>query len=116
MNFSDQEVSTVELQTIKRLDMQRLQNRQPIVYEMGTSWKTIIVTFDAYTTPMVWKKLDALRKVKSIMTLTMYYSDGVTQAETYSVRIDPILPTYYYGGKLDAMTALGMVLYEAAAG
>jgi len=116
INFSKAEVNRVEIKTIKRLDVQRLQNRQPIIYELGTSWKTIYVTLDPYKTPMTVTKLQSLRTVTDIMTLTMYYSDGVTQSETFDVRIDPRAKSFYMGGYVDAETPLEMVLYEAESG
>ena len=96
--------------------MQRLQNRQPIIYELGASWKTVNVTFEPDVSKLTWEKLNLLRSVTDIMTLTMYYNDGVTQSETYNVRIDPIVKVYFYAGKLSAMTPIEAVFYEAVAG
>lgn len=116
VNFSDQEVNRIEIDTKKEIDLQRLQNRQPIVYELGSSYKIINVTLDAYMTPMTLNKLDAIRKVTDIMTMTMYYSDGVTQAEKFDVRINPVNRLFYEGGNRDAETPLSMVFFEANAG
>ena len=115
ISFYKDEVDRVEIKTIKQTDLQRLQNRAPIIYELGTSWKTLFVTFHPYS-KLTWQKVEHLRKITDIMTLTMYYSDGVTQSESLSVRIDPILHTFFYGGLLSAATPINAIFYEAAAG
>jgi hypothetical protein len=113
LNYSKFEVDRVELRTEKKLDLQRLQNREPIIYELGTDWKLITVTLNPAATPMTVSKLEAIRQVTDIMTLTMYYSDGVTQAEQYNVRVNPNAASYFYGGHVDAMKELELVFYEA---
>lgn len=116
ITFSGLEVNQVLIRTGKKIDLQRLQNRQPVVYELGESYKTITVRLDAYATPMTQKKLEALRRVTSIMTMTMYYSDGVTQAEQFSVRSNPLDPSYYAAGGSDADREMGLTVWEASAG
>lgn len=116
INFSKFEVNQVEISTNKLLDLQRLQNRQPILYELSQSYKIINVTLEPYKTPMTMTKLEALRTVSDIMTMTLYYSDGVTQAEQFDVRTDPGNKSYYKMGYRDAGTEMGMVFYEAESG
>jgi nitrate reductase NapAB chaperone NapD len=106
-------VNTVQIRTFKKLDLQRLQNRQPVVYELGASWKIIDVILDGYMSAMTMDKLEAIRKVTNIMTMTLYYSDGTTQAEQYSVRIDPGAKSHYLAGNRSAQDQLGLVFYEA---
>ena len=116
INFSKFEVNQVQIATLKKVDLQRLQNRQPVVYEMGASYKIIDIILDEYMTPMTMSKIEAIRKVKDIMTMTMFYSDGVTQAEQMNVRIDPGAKSFYLAGHRSAQDKLGMVLFEAAGG
>jgi len=116
VNFSEFEVNQVQIATLKKVDLQRLQNRQPVVYEMGASYKIIDIILDEYMSPMTMSKLEAIRKVTSIMTLTMYYSDGVTQSEQINVRIDPGAKSFYLAGHRSAQDKLGMVFFEATAG
>lgn len=96
--------------------MQRLQNRQPVIYELGESYKIFNVELDGYFNEMTMSKLEAVRKVRDIITMTMFYSDGVTQAEQYDVRIDPGAKSHYLAGNRSAQDQLGLVLYEANAG
>lgn len=114
VSFYKDEVDRVEIKTVKQTDLQRLQNRQPIVYELGTSWKTLYVTFHPHS-KLTWLKLEHIRKITDIMTLTTYYSDGTTQSESLDVRIDPILKTYFLSGLLDAAAPINAIFYEAAA-
>ena len=83
---------------------------------MGNSYKIIDIELDGFMSAMTMSKLEAIRKVMNIMTMTMYYSDGITQAEQYNVRIDPGAKSHYLAGNRSAQDQLGLVLYEAAAG
>lgn len=87
-----------------------------MVYELGNSYKIIDIELDGFMSAMTMSKLEAIRKVMNIMTMTMYYSDGITQAEQYNVRIDPGAKSHYLAGNRSAQDQLGLVLYEAAAG
>ena len=116
VNFSEFEVNTVEIVTQKKLDLQRLQDRRPVVYEMGQSFRLVDVIIDEYLTPMTIYKVESIRRVTDIMTLTMFYSDGVTQAEQFDVRIDPGVKSFFQGGYRSAQDRLGLVLFEAAGG
>ena len=71
---------------------------------------------DAYMTPMTVSKLEAIRKVTDIMTMTMYYSDGVTQAEQFDVRIDPGNKSIYEAGYRNVEIPHTMVFFEADGG
>jgi len=83
---------------------------------LGNSYKIIDIELDGFMSAMTMSKLEAIRKVMNIMTMTMYYSDGITQAEQYNVRIDPGAKSHYLAGNRSAQDQLGLVLYEAAAG
>ena len=96
--------------------MQRLQNRQPIVYQLGTDWKTIAVMLDPNISPLTMTKMEGLRTVTSVMNLTMYYSDGVTQSESFNVQIDPRAKSNYMAGYVDRGKPIEMVFYEVDAG
>jgi len=116
INFSKFEVNTVEITTNKKLDLQRLQNRQPIIYELGENYKIIHIILDPDKSPTTMTKLQSLQRVSDIVTMTLYYSDGVTQAEQFNVRVDPGDKAYYLGGNMDAGTPMGMTFFEAEAG
>jgi hypothetical protein len=115
LNFSNLEVDSVKIITNKNIDVQRLQNRRPLIYELGESWKTIVVTLNPSRSPMTLQKLESLRTVTDIFTLSMYYPDS-TLAEQFDVRIDPTAKSFYRSGNQDAETDLEMVFYEADAG
>ena len=116
VNFAKLEVDKIEITTARNLDLQRLQTRQPIVYELSGYFKIVNLVLNEYLSPMTMAKLEAVRKVRDIITLTMYYSDGVTQAEQFDVRIDPGAKSHYLKGHRSAQDPLGAVFYEAVAG
>ena len=111
INFTEDEVATLTVHTLRRLDLQRLQNRKPIITFLGDRWRKVTVDFFP-ANPGVQDDVETIRDLTDDLTLIAYYSDGSTIAEKIAVKVDPNVPTYFIGGEKDAQRMLQLVFYE----
>jgi hypothetical protein len=114
IDFYGDEVDTVTITKKRKIDIQQLQNRKPIIYFLGDKWRTISI--DLYPAKVdVCTNVETLQAITDVMTLLCYYSDGTTVAENISVKIDPNAPSYFYGGDRE-VKIIRLYLFEASSG
>lgn len=97
IDFMGDEVDTVSIITRRKTDLQRLQNRKLIVYFLGDKWRVISLDLIPASADTL-SNIETLRAISTNMTLMCYYADGTTIAEVFTVKIDPKVPSYFYGG------------------
>ena len=114
INFTDQEVFRVTIDTLAKQSMHILHNGKPILYNLGYEYNQLTVELFP-DTPGIWDYINTIREITSIITLYCYYQNG-TQAEKFAVKVNPNVNLPYYAGGRNIEKNIKVVFFESKSG